>query len=208
MDRLDFCTPELKVRNKGKVIEIQDDLTYCDGAIVDAIAENFAGKEVKLTLQVTDMNNKGIVLPCKTITIMSDLIHVLRSIDRQISSFNDKLTSINSEIQDILHFIELNDFNRNCGNRLAKLLKQKRQERREVKDSLAKLMGIKNFADKHPYLAKDLSEVVNFVQAEIKHDRNRTYTERRSNVAEYLGLATVEEQPEEVTETEQSVVNE
>lgn len=97
---------------------------------------------------------------------------------KQIELNETALKKIDQEIQDILHAIELNNFNASNGYILAKELQKARQERRKLKDELEMLEPIKSFL-KHPKpTEKTIGNTLGDVRGVVQRQGNRKYTMR------------------------------
>lgn len=88
------------------------------------------------------------------------------------------LNSINMEIQDVIHDIELNDFDMERGYQLALELKELRSKRRVIKDEIDIFNYLKSFTDRNSTFAKRLNALVREMNQEIDNRSTRRYLPR------------------------------
>ncbi|TYR75555.1 hypothetical protein FZC79_10315 [Rossellomorea vietnamensis] len=89
-----------------------------------------------------------------------------------------QLKRIDQEIQDILHVIELNNFNAAIGYKLSKELQKARQERRRIKDELEMMDPIKELLAFPKPTEKNISKTIGSVRQVITKHGARTYRMR------------------------------
>lgn len=90
----------------------------------------------------------------------------------------EQLKRIDQEIQDILHAIELNNFNASDGYKLAKELQTARKVRRELKDQLELLEPLKEFVSFVKPTEKNIGSTLGNVRIIKQRHNVRTYKMR------------------------------
>lgn len=87
----------------------------------------------------------------------------------------EELKKIDSEIQDILHVIELTSFNASDGYKWAKELQRLRKARRMLKDELEQLEKIKDFLNFPKPTEKVINKTIGELRTIESRKENRTY---------------------------------
>ncbi|WP_137744567.1 hypothetical protein [Robertmurraya siralis] len=87
----------------------------------------------------------------------------------------EELKKIDSEIQDILHVIELTSFNASDGYKWAKELQRLRKSRRMLKDELEQLEKIKDFLNFPKPTEKVINKTIGELRTIESRKENRTY---------------------------------
>jgi hypothetical protein len=89
------------------------------------------------------------------------------------------LRNVDMEIQDILHAIELSNFNASGGYRLSKELQKARQERRRIKEELEMMEPIiKDFLSFVKPTEKNISITMGNIRKAATRQSNRCYSMR------------------------------
>ena len=88
------------------------------------------------------------------------------------------LKYVDNEVTDILHEIELEEFDTEKGNELAREAKEISQRRRVIKEDKSALSIVMDFRDKNATFIKRLGEVVSLMEKEIDMRTRRIYTPR------------------------------
>lgn len=109
---------------------------------------------------------------------VQNFLELLDTAKKQNVKFINKVHDMNAQQQDLLHELELKQFYSSEGARKAKMLRQLRQERRAIKDTLDLWRPLKNFANKHPELKEELGAVLQEVTDIVKEQSNRYYCPR------------------------------
>jgi len=109
---------------------------------------------------------------------IQNFLELLDIAKKQNVKFINKVHDMNAQQQDLLHELELKQFYSSEGARKAKMLRQLRQERRAIKDTLDLWRPLKNFANKHPELKEELGAVLQEVTDIVKEQSNRYYCPR------------------------------
>ena len=81
--------------------------------------------------------------------ILKIMKQFFENIDKELKQLNEELSIKEQEQQDILHYFENNNLNASGYSKAGKLLKEIRQERREIKDNIDRINHIKMFTDKY-----------------------------------------------------------
>lgn len=111
---------------------------------------------------------------------ITEAIDILNEVDVYSDSLNDRLNTLNSKQQDILHYIENNRINVLCCYNLVKTIKDIRMERRQVKkdiEMMSKFESVKNriiSKDNRPFILSELHKKEKQLDTVYK---NRQYTE-------------------------------
>lgn len=143
------------------------------------LKEHLAGKEVRISIaEETDKTN---IHKNDIKNIFGDLIWLLRNAQKQFDSNYEAVGTKDLESQDILHKIELNNFNARDGFKLARKLQIVRQERRRLKDNNFILNHLLSFISKNKNLLQDLQKTVSSVIEAEKAQNERQYYPR-SNI--------------------------
>lgn len=103
---------------------------------------------------------------------------ILNDIDNVWSELHEKLKQYELESNDLLHEIELTNFNACEGYILAKKLKEVRQRRREVKNKQEILQYVKDFAANNKNLIITLYKLAKSMEEKLDIQQNRVYVPR------------------------------
>lgn len=94
---------------------------------------------------------------------------------KRCKSNEEELKKIDEEIQDLLHVIELSNFNARDGYKLAKELQKARKERRRIKDEIELLAPLKELIFNQKPSEKSIGKVLGDIRnIKVKH-QNRNY---------------------------------
>lgn len=119
---------------------------------------------------------------------LNEAINILNEIDDYNDSLQSKLTKLNEQQQDLLHYIENNKINIFWCYRMIKEIKDIREERRKVKkdiEMLAKFDSVKNRITSRGNRSFILSELHKKEKQLDTVYKNRQYTEEQlQNVLE------------------------
>ena len=105
-------------------------------------------------------------------------IGLLNVAEKQNCDLITLLKRVDDEQQDILHEFELDTFHRSEGHKKARRLKEIRQIRCFLKDTIALWMPIKEFAKDHKNIKFSLMKVVSDIENVINEQNTRTYIPR------------------------------
>jgi Mg2+ and Co2+ transporter CorA len=112
------------------------------------------------------------------IKIVSDFAQLLGKIEQDWDQIYEEIHKTDCETGDLLHEIELTNFNAYEGYRLAKQLQEVRQRRRELKDTQEILQHLKDFYDNNKQLHITLFKLVKEMQKTKASQQNRSYIPR------------------------------
>jgi hypothetical protein len=123
---------------------------------------------------------KGVSLMCKAKHYTEQLLNTYDEIKEECERLNKELRKADLYEQDLLHIIENGGFNAYEGYRLAKMISDNRQKRRQIKNELEPLQQLKN-----SFIDKNITELNNTYDAVIRRDKiltnlteNKVYTPR------------------------------
>lgn len=111
----------------------------------------------------------------------------LTECETQVSISTQNLSDRNDEIQDIMHYLELNDAPYIERKKLTDLLPDIRRQRRIAKDTEALLAPIAEWAKNNKKVVHELRQLLGEVRKEENRQRNRAYMYRTSIVKETIG---------------------
>lgn len=125
---------------------------------------------------------------------MNDIIQALQSVrevyanfPKQLETSREELKKVESEIQDILHIIELTNFDACKGFKWAKELQRLRKARRELKDLIEMLEPIKELIAFQKPTEKNIGKIIGDVKIVEQKHKVRTYRMRvRSDLQEMI----------------------
>ena len=106
---------------------------------------------------------------------------------KQSESCNKDLIVCNNQIQDILHYIEINDCPYVERKKLTDLLPTIRKQRRVAKDTDALPSPISAWINKNSKAIKELQDTLGAVRKEEERQRNRAYMYRTDIVKDTIG---------------------
>lgn len=116
---------------------------------------------------------------------MNEIIQALQSVrevyaefPKRLDSAQEELKKVDSEIQDILHVIELTSFDACKGFKWAKELQKLRKERRRLKDEIESLEPIKELISYQKPSEKNINKVLGDVRKIETRHKNRGYSMR------------------------------
>lgn len=89
--------------------------------------------------------------------------------------------------QDLLHCLELEDLGYHERARVAKYLKETRQERRQHKDSVEELAAVTEFAKANKKFLNELEQILGAVRKQEKYHANRSYRPRVLKAEDIIG---------------------
>lgn len=108
--------------------------------------------------------------------ILKEAVEILNSVPELWKQTCEDMKHADLETSDILHELELGDFNKKKGYELACEIKEIRQRRRVVKEDQSAFAYLKDFCEKNSTFAKRLEEVVSLMEKEINARSKRIYT--------------------------------
>jgi len=120
---------------------------------------------------------------------LNTLKEALRSLSNEASELKERLSNLDLEEQDLLHFIEFGKINARDGYKLAKAIKEVRIKRRDVKN---RFELIKNSLNLHITKERSIEEVFKIVEstinkAEESSKREKKYTTRIIDMESVVG---------------------
>ena len=108
--------------------------------------------------------------------ILQEAVEILNSVPELWKQTCEDIKHADLETSDILHELELGEFDKKKGYKLASEIKEIRQRRRVVKEDQSAFAYLKDFCEKNGTFAKRLDEVVTLMQREIDARSRRIYT--------------------------------
>lgn len=106
---------------------------------------------------------------------LTSVLDVFVNYPKRIALLEKQLKVVEREIVDLLHVVEMVNFNAQKGYVYAKELQKARLERRKIKDELALLMVTQEIANP---TEKELNKAIWEVRGVLKHQSDRTYKMR------------------------------
>lgn len=107
------------------------------------------------------------------------MLNFFQEIDKQVKEIEEELSNKDLEQQDILHYIENNTLNASGYAKTGRLLKQVRQERREIKNDLEKVYCIRDTLTakyNNKFITADIIKTLKALN-QLKN-KNKKYTNR------------------------------
>ena len=93
---------------------------------------------------------------CKAKHYTEQLLEIYNNIENELNTYNNKVNELEGLEMDVLHIIENENFNAVQGYKLAKMIKDARMERRDLKNEVQPLVTLKN-----SFIAKNVKELNN-----------------------------------------------
>ena len=120
---------------------------------------------------------------------LSDSIRFLTSCKEEYSIAEQRYEDANSEIQDLLHLLELSDLTYHDGAKVAKALTKIRSDRRDAETVMTQLKPVVTWITDNPNVIKSLEKLLGEVRKaeRISNPDNRHYTQRTTIIKEVLG---------------------
>lgn len=133
--------------------------------------------------------------------VLKEAVEILNSVPELWKQTCEDMKHVDLEISDILHELELEEFDKKKGYKLACEIKEIRQKRRVVKEDQSAFAFLKDFCEKNGTFSKRLEDVVSLMEREINARSKRIYTPKvridKMNPI-YAENADREEVPEEI----------
>lgn len=167
------CKLELDENNKSLKLSSNDGFD-----VFTKTKEKFEGKDVRISVRETSGNDKYSIHKNDIKNIFGDLIWLLRNAQKQFDGNCESIGTTDRETQDILHKIELDNFNASSGFMLAKKLQNIRCERRNLKDENFILNHLLVFISKNKNLMQDLQKTISSIIEAEKFQKERQYYPR------------------------------
>ena len=113
-------------------------------------------------------------------SLLKDMITLFEKIGNVQNNLEEEIRRTDSATQDLLHELELGNLDGVEMMKVAKQLKEIRQERRKYKDELAKVEKIKAFTDKYnrKFITNDIKLLLKDLKTLKYNNENREYTPR------------------------------
>ena len=106
--------------------------------------------------------------------ILSNLCYMSSHMDEYQDNLNQMLSDVDKEICDLMHYLEFNDLDNGEMLKVAEMLKERRQYRRQVKDEMEKTALMKD-----TFLDKTFGTKVQQSLEVMERMKTRQYTPRR-----------------------------
>lgn len=118
---------------------------------------------------------------------IEEFLNYIRETERTYREALSDEQKANTQTQDILHALELNNHNYHDTAKLAVKLTEIRKERRSAKDLTAKTLPVVEWAKNNRSILNSLEQLLGKVRKEEKNIRDRFYTPRTETVKNILG---------------------
>jgi hypothetical protein len=114
----------------------------------------------------------------ETIDSIKSFMETLNNVEKDWDSVYDDIGKCDQEISDLLHEIELTEFDHAEGNKLSEEIQKVRRRRRELKNYQEIMRHIKEFLERNKSLKMSLFRVLSSMERTRDYQMNRTYTPR------------------------------
>ena len=118
---------------------------------------------------------------------IKQFLDFIRSVETTSRLSNEDRAMYDGQIQDILHFLELNEVPYLDRKKLTDLLPGIRRNRRVAKNTTATLAPLVRWMTEHKKAIRDLEQVLGSVRKEEEHQQNRIYSYRTDIVQQTIG---------------------
>ena len=118
---------------------------------------------------------------------IKQFLDFVRSVETTSRLSDEDRTMYDGQIQDILHFLELNEVPYLDRKKLTDLLPDIRRSRRVAKDTMATLAPLVRWMAEHKKAIRDLEQVLGSVRKEEDRQQNRVYSYRTDIVQQTIG---------------------
>lgn len=118
---------------------------------------------------------------------IKQFLDFIRSVETTSRLSDEDRTMYDGQIQDILHFLELNEVPYLDRKKLTDLLPDIRRSRRVAKDTMATLAPLVRWMAEHKKAIRDLEQVLGSVRKEEDRQQNRVYSYRTDIVQQTIG---------------------
>ena len=118
---------------------------------------------------------------------IKQFLDFIRSVETTSRLSDEDRTMYDGQIQDILHFLELNEVPYLDRKKLTDLLPDIRRSRRVAKDTMAMLAPLVRWMTEHKKAIRDLEQVLGSVRKEEDRQQNRVYSYRTDIVQKTIG---------------------
>ena len=116
-----------------------------------------------------------------TIDYIKNFVDTINCVEDEWNSVYDEIGKLDLEISDLLHEIELTDFNEVEGFQIAKEIQKIRKRRRYLKNYQEIIKYLKEFIDKNPSIKIPLFKVHTSIKKTFQYQTNRVYIPRVRN---------------------------
>lgn len=120
--------------------------------------------------------------------LMKCMLDLFNNTDKALKEENERLEYKNSELQDVLHYLEgSNNLKAGQYAKIARLIKTLREERRVIKNNIAIIETIKRFTDKYnnKFITGDILQNLK-AQEELKKRQESPVYVYRTNIIDRL----------------------
>lgn len=118
---------------------------------------------------------------------IKQFLDFIRSAETTSRLSDEDRTMYDGQIQDILHFLELNEVPYLDRKKLTDLLPDIRRSRRVAKDTMTTLAPLVRWMTEHKKAIRDLEQVLGTVRKEEDRQQNRVYSYRTDIVQKTIG---------------------
>lgn len=115
---------------------------------------------------------------CKSLELTETILNTFVQIEKEFKNLKDEIESTNDETQDILHDIELSNFNAAEGYFMAKKIQDVRRRRRQAKDEMEKLNMIYTYISQNQNIRQKLLDISRKIKTREENQQHRIYAPR------------------------------
>ena len=120
--------------------------------------------------------------------VIEEFLNGLRDAEREYNWALEEEKNKNAETQDLLHRIELENDSYHDRARIAKALKNVRQERRRAKDTGTKTEAIVKWCEENSGVIRSIEKLLGEVRKAERSTENRSYIPKTDIVESTLGI--------------------
>lgn len=120
--------------------------------------------------------------------VIEEFLNGLREAEREYNWALEEEKNKNAETQDLLHRIELENDSYHDRARIAKALKNVRQERRRAKDTGTKTEAIVKWCEENSGVIRSIEKLLGEVRKAERSTENRSYIPKTDIVESTLGM--------------------
>lgn len=113
-----------------------------------------------------------------TIKAVKSFLDVIEKIEQDWERVYEEIGKCDHEMSDLLHEIELTEFDNEEGYYLLEELQKVRRRRRELKNYQELIRHLKEYLDRNKYLKINLFKVLTSMERTVEFQKSRTYTPR------------------------------
>lgn len=119
------------------------------------------------------------MLKISTEELLKYLLVLFQDTEKRLTKLREELSVVDIKQDEILHYIEIHKLNAVKSCKIVKILKQVREERREIKNEIDAIRSLKDsFLDKYKnkFIEKDIIQAIKNLNELEKRQMNPKYT--------------------------------